>query len=176
MSLPLLASGVMMTVDEFVAVNFRLWRRQPATRRNSWLLGTAMLLLSVSVGLDIVQNGRISNPSTVVFLTVGVLYGLFRLSLTRYQLRRGYVKNAVLRAPTNFTFDAEKLRGENPNGHFEARWRVMRRAVWVKPNWLLLYPTETACYYVDLRRLQVPATPEQLLTLVREAGISVREA
>ena len=164
-----------MTVDEFLAVNFRLWRQQPATRRNHWLLGAAVLLLSVSVGLDVVQNGQISNSSTVVFLAVGVLYGLLRMGLVRYQLRRGYANNAVLRAPTDFTFDAEMLRGQSANGRFKARWSTLRRAVWVKPNWLLLYPTEAACYYVDLRRVQAPSTPGQLLALVKDAGIVVRE-
>ena len=164
-----------MTANEFVAVNFRLWRRQPATRRSHWLLGTAVLLLSVGVGLDIAQNGRISNSSTVVFLVVGVLYGLFRLGLVRYQLRRGYVKNTGLHHPIDFTFTAETLRGNSADGHFEARWRPLRRAAWVKPHWLLLYPTATACYYVDLRCLQAPGTPEQLLALVKDAGISVRE-
>lgn len=175
MPLPFLAPGVTMTADEFVAVNFRMWRQQPATRRNYWLLGAALLLLSVSIGLDVVQNGRISNPSTITFLTVGVLYGLFRMSLVRYQLRRGYAKNPVLRAPTDFTFDTEMLRGQSPNTRFETRWNTMRRAVWVKPNWLLLYPTEAACYYVDLRCLQAPDAAEQLLTLVRDAGIAMRE-
>ncbi|WP_375434754.1 hypothetical protein [uncultured Hymenobacter sp.] len=175
MALPLLAPGVIMTANEFVAVNFRLWQQQSATRRRHWLLGAALFLLSVSVGLDAAQNGRISNSNTVLFLGLGALYGLFRLRLVRYQLRRGYAKNVVLHAPTDFTFDAEMLRGHTDNSRFEARWSAMRRAVWVKPNWLLLYPTETACYYVDLRRLQAPATPEQLLALVREAGISVRE-
>ncbi|MDF7810359.1 hypothetical protein [Hymenobacter sp. YC55] len=174
-SASLIAPGVTMTADDFVVVNFRLWRQQPATRRNYWLLGAALLLLSIAVALDVVQNHRISNPSTLAFLAVGVLYGLFRMSLVRYQLRRGYERNAVLRAPTDFTFDVEFLRGQTSNGRFEARWTTMRRAVWVKPNWLLLYPTEAACYYVDLRRIQAPAALEQLLALVREAGIAVRE-
>ncbi|MBO0360048.1 hypothetical protein J0X19_18960 [Hymenobacter sp. BT186] len=172
---PLLVSGVTMTADEFVAANFRLWQKRPRTKLNHWLLGVALLLLGVSVALDVMQTGYVSNWSTVAVLAVGVLYGLFRMQLVRYQLRRGYAKNTVLQVPVAFTFDAEMLRGQSTDGRFEVRWRTLRRAVWVQPNWLLLYPTEAACYYVDLRRVQVPGTPEQLLSLVRAAGVPVVE-
>lgn len=164
-----------MTADEFVAVNFQLWQKRPRTKLNHWLLGLALLLLGVSVALEVVRTGRISNWSTVAVLAVGVLYGLLRMQLVRYQLRRGYDKNTVLRVPVDFTFDAEMLRGQSTDGRFEARWRTLRRAVWVQPNWLLLYPTEAACYYVDLRRVQAPGTPEQLLVLLKEANVPIVE-
>ncbi len=175
MALPLLAPGVVMTADEFVAVNFRLWRKQRRTLFNYLLLGAALALLGMSVALDIAANKQVTNWGTASVLVVGLLYGLLRMQLVRYQLRRGYAKNTGLREPTNFTFDTQMLWGQSTNSHFEAPWSIMRRAAWVQPNWLLLYPTETACYYVDLRRLQAPSTPEQLLALVREAGIAVRK-
>ncbi len=164
-----------MTADEFVAVNFRLWRKRPRTKLNHGLLGLALLLLGISVALDVVRTGYVSNWSTVAVLAVGVLYGLFRMQLVRYQLRRGYVKNTALHIPVDFSFDAEMLRSQSTDGCFEARWHTVRRAVWVRPDWLLLYPTEVACYYVDLRRVQTPNTPEQLLSLVRHAGVPVVE-
>ncbi|HLK96941.1 MAG TPA: hypothetical protein VK364_04170, partial [Hymenobacter sp.] len=166
-TLPLLAPNVTMTAAEFVTVNFRLWLRQPATRRNHWILGTALVLLAVSVGLDIIRTGHISSWNTLAFLGVGVLYGLLRTSLVRYQLRRGYSRNAALRDPISFVFDANMLRGHGATGRFEIPWSKVRRAVWVRPNWLLLYPNETGCFYVDLRQLQAPTTPDGLLALVR---------
>jgi len=172
---PLLAPGVTMTADEFVAVNFQLWLRQPASRRNHWILGTALMLLAVGVGLDIIRTGHISSWNTPAFLGVGVLYGLLRTSLVRYQLRRGYSRNSALREPISFSFDANMLRGHGATGRFGISWNKVRRAVWVRPNWLLLYPDETGCFYVDLRQLQVPATPDGLLTLVRDQQISVSE-
>ncbi|WP_156108984.1 hypothetical protein [Hymenobacter sp. APR13] len=172
---PLLLPGVQMTADEFVTVNFRLWRQRPRTRFNHWLLGLAVLLLAGSVALDICRTGHISNQSTVVFLAVAVLYALVRMQLVRYQLRRGYARNTGLHAPISFELDAERLRGRSADGHFEARWQVLRRAVWVHPDWLLLYPTEAACYYLDLRRLQAPATPEQVLALLLQHQIPVQE-
>jgi hypothetical protein len=164
-----------MSSDEYVAVNFRLWQKRPRTKLNHWLLGLALFLLGVSVGLDAVRAGHVSNWSTVAVLAVGVLYSLLRMQLVRYQLRRGYDKNTVLRVPVDFTFDIEMLRGQSTDSRFEVRWRTLRRAVWVHPNWLLLYPTEAACYYVDLRRVQAPSTPQHLLSLVKDAGVPIVE-
>jgi hypothetical protein len=164
-----------MTADEFVAVNFRLWQKRPRTKLNHWLLGAALLLLGVSVALDVIQTGHVSNWSTVAVLAMGILYALVRMAIVRYELRRGYVKNTGLRVPVDFSFDAEMLRGRSTDGRFEGRWRTLRRALWVSPNWLLLYPTEAACYYVDLRCVQAPSTPEQLLSLVKDAGVPIVE-
>jgi len=164
-----------MTADEFVAVNFRLWQKRTRTRFNHWLLGLALLLFGLSVSSDFARTGYISNWGTVAVLAVGALYAFFRVQLVRYQLRRGYSKNTGLRVPTDFTFDTEMLRGQSADGRFEARWRTLRRAVWVQPNWLLLYPTEAACYYVDLRQAQAPGTAEQLLALVQDMGVHVQK-
>lgn len=164
-----------MTADEFVAVSFRLWRRRPRTRFNHWLLGAAILLLASSVVLEIIRLGHVVNQSTVVFLAVAVLYALVRMQLVRYQLRRGYARNTGLHTPISFELDAEQLRGRSANGHFAVRWQVLRRAVWVQPDWLLLYPVEAACYYLDLRRLTAPATPEQVLELLQQHQIPVQE-
>lgn len=164
-----------MTADEYVAVNFRLWKKRPRTLFNHLLLGMAILLLSVGVYQDITRSGYVTNWSGVVFLAVAVLYAGVRMAIVRYELRRGYAKNTGLHHPINFTFDLETLCGSSADGRFEARWRTLRRAVWVRPNWLLLYPTEAACYYVDLRQIQAPNTPEHLLALVRDAKIAVRE-
>jgi hypothetical protein len=164
-----------MTADEFVAVNFRLWLRQPATRRNHWILSAALVLLSVSVGLDILQAGRVSSWSTMIFLAVGVLYGLLRMSLVRYQLRRGYSRNPALREPVSFSFAADRLRGHGAADRHEVRWDKLRRAIWVRPHWLLLYPNETGCFYVDLRQLQAPATPDDVVALLRNQHVLVRE-
>ncbi len=170
----LLLPDVQMTADEFVAVNFRLWRQRPRTRFNHWLLGLAVLLLAGSVALDVARAGRLSNQSTAVFLAVAVLYALVRMQLVRYQLRRGYARNTGLHTPISFELDSEQLRGRSADGHFEVRWRVLRRAVWAHPDWLLLYPTEAACYYLDLRRLQTPATPGQVLALLQQHQIPVQ--
>jgi len=163
-----------MTADEFVAVNFRLWLRQPATRRNHWILGAALVLLGVSAGLAMLQAGRVSSWSSVIFLAVGVLYGLLHGGLVRYQLRRGYSRNPALREPISFTFDADGLRDDSATGRCEVRWDKLRRAAWVRPHWLLLYPTETGCFYVDLRQLQAPATPNDLGALLHDQHVLVR--
>lgn len=164
-----------MTADEFVAVNFRLWRQRPRTHLNHWLLGAALLLLAGSVWLDLTRTGHITKWTTVVLLAVGVLYALLRMALVRYQLRRGYMRNTGLHTPISFELDAEQLRGRSADGHFEVRWKMIRRAMRIGPHWLLLYPTEAACYYLDLRRLQAPATPEDVLTLLQQHQIPVRQ-
>ncbi|GAB3227451.1 hypothetical protein GCM10027346_10820 [Hymenobacter seoulensis] len=165
--LPLRLPGVHLSAEEYVRLNFRLWRAQPKTRINQWLLGAAVLLLAVSVGLDLWQHGRLLRPSTLAFLGVAVAYALFRAGLVRYQLRRAYAQNASMQNPIDFELTAEGLRGTSSLGNFTSRWPQLRRAVWVRPEWLLLYPSEAACYYLDLRCLQAPATPadiEKLLT------------
>lgn len=165
--------GVVMTADDYVAINFRLWQRRPRTRFNHWLLGAALLLLSASVGLDIAQTGRVTNLSSAVFLVVGVLYGLFRLKLVRYQLRRAYAKNPVAQEAVDFVLNADRLCGNSTSGRFEVRWKLIWRAVHVG-DWLLLYPTDAACYYLDLRQRQAPATTEEVFALLSNNSVSVQ--
>ncbi|RSK42422.1 hypothetical protein [Hymenobacter perfusus] len=168
---PIVLSGVQLSAEEFVAVNFRLWRARPRTRLNHWILGAAVALLGVSVGLDLYQHGQLTQPSTLVFLAVAVLYALFRAGLVRYQLRRGYAKNPTLQQPVEFTLTATEIIGRSALGQFSGKWALIRRAVWVQPHWLLLYPTEAACYYLDLRRLQPPATASEVAALLTRHNI-----
>ncbi|RSK48259.1 hypothetical protein [Hymenobacter rigui] len=165
-------TGVQLTADEFVAVNFRLWRARPRTRLNHWILGAAVLLLAVSVGLDGYANGRLTQPATLVPLAVGVLYACLRFGLVRYQLRRGYARNQALQQPTDFTLTNTEIIGRNTLGQFSGKWTLIRQAVWVQPHWLLLYPTEAACYYLDLRRLQAPATAADVAALLERHQIA----
>lgn len=171
----ILVPSVRLTADEYVAVNYRLWRRQPRTYFNHWLLAAAVLLLATSVATDVARTGGISNWSSAAFLGMAVVYALVRMQLVRYQLRRGYAKNVAVHAPIDFAFDADGLRGTSEAGRFEGRWRAVRRAVLVRPHWLLLYPVESACYYVDLRQVQAPGTAAEVLALLREQGIPLRE-
>ncbi|RSK36183.1 hypothetical protein [Hymenobacter metallilatus] len=169
---PITLTGVQLTAEEFVAVNFRLWRTRPRTRLNHWILGAAVGLLGLSVGLDIYQHGQLSQPSTLVFLVVAVLYAVFRAGLARYQLRRGYARNATLQQPVDFTLTDTELVTHTVGGQFSANWSLIRRAVWVQPHWLLLYPSEAACYYLDMRRLQAPATAADVAALLERLQIS----
>ena len=107
-------------------------------------------------------------------LAVGLLYGLLRMALVRYQLRRGFAKNPASQEPIDFAFDTDQLRGSSSGGSFAVRWNQLQRAVRVG-SWLLLYPSDMACYYVDLRHLQTPATPADVLALLREQQVPVRE-
>ncbi len=167
--------NVTLTADEYVAVNYRLWRSRPRTYFNHWLLAAAVGLLAVSVGLDVARTGGISNASSAVLLAVALFYALVRMQLVRYQLRRGYAQNVAVHTPIHFELDADGLRGASELGRFEARWRTVRRAVLVRPHWLLLYPVASACYYVDLRRVQAPATVAEVLALLREHSIPMPE-
>lgn len=171
-STPILLTGVQLSAEEFVAVNFQLWRARPRTRLNHWILGAAVALLGVSVGLDAYQHSPLTQPSTLVFLAVAVLYALFRAGLVRYQLRRGYAKNTTLQQPVEFTLTDTEIIGRSSLGQFSGKWSLIRRAVWVQPHWLLLYPTEAACYYLDMRQLQLPAKVADVAALLTRHGIA----
>lgn len=159
---PLHLAAVRMSEADYVAVNFRLWQARPATRRNHWLLGAAVLLLTISIGLDVWEHGRLETWSTLLFLGVAVAYAALRVGLVRYQLRRGYARNPAAQAPADYTLAADALRGQSADGRFATPWARLKRTVWVGPHWLLLYPTEAACYYLDMRRLQAPATAAEV--------------
>ncbi|TGE08086.1 hypothetical protein [Hymenobacter fodinae] len=172
---PLVFSQITMSADEYVAVNFRLWRQQPATRRNNWLLLIGLGLLSFSLFVRVSQqNGQFTAWSTPVFLLVGLLYALLRPVLVRWTLRRGYSKNAVLNEPVDFILTTDEIIGRSELGQFSGKWATIRRAVLVQPDWLLLYPTEAACYYLDVRRLQAPATFPDVERLLAQHQIPLR--
>lgn len=170
------ARHVTMTADEYVAVNYRLWGQQPRTRRVTWLLNVAILLLTISFGLGIWQ--WVQNPTTDVFWGflpawgLALLYAWWRSWQVKRQLRRGYAQNAALREPIDYEFNADSIITRSAAGEFVTRWKKLRYAVHVG-NWLLLYPQQAACYYVDLRRLTEPAKPRDLEALLDEKGIAV---
>jgi hypothetical protein len=93
----------MMTADEFVAVNFQLWKKRPRTLFNHLLLGMAILLLSVGVYRDVTRFKQVTEWGSVVFLLVAILYAGVRMAVVRYELRRGYTKNTGLHQPITFT-------------------------------------------------------------------------
>lgn len=170
-STSLVLADVRLTADDFVAVNFRLWRVRPRIRLSAWLLGTAGLLLVGSLGLELAQTGAVQDWSTVALLGVALGYGAFRVGLVRYQLRRGYAQDPAGQEPITFTLTNQGLRGQSTLGNFFREWAGVRRAVWVGSRWLLLYPTETACYYLDLNRLRAPATAADVAYLLTQHQI-----
>lgn len=173
---PIHFSRVTMSAAAFVAVNFRLWRAAPATRRNHWILGVGLALLTASLVVELMNTrGRITTWSTLALLGIGVAYGLLRAALVRRQLRRGYGQNTVLQQPADFTLTEEELRGSSPSGEFRTPWTTLRQAIRVGPDWLLLYPTPAACYYLDLRRLEAPATPAAVETLLAQHGVALQK-
>jgi hypothetical protein len=172
---PLLFSQVTMTADEYVAVNFRLWCAQASTRRNNWILAAAIVLLSISLVLNLQQdNWQLTSWSAPSFLAVGVLYALLRAWLVRWMLRRGYAKNTALQQPVDFTLTPDEIKLQSGLGQFSGRWASIKRAVLVAPDWLLLYPNEAACYYLDLRQLQAPATFADVEQLLAQHQLAVR--
>jgi hypothetical protein len=174
---PLVFSQVTMSADEYVAVNFRLWRQQPATRRNNWILLAALVLLSVSLLAQLQQDGwQLISWSAPSFLAVGLLYALLRTWFVRWMLRRGYRKNTVLKEPVDFTLTSEEIKGRSGLGQFTRKVANINQAVLVKPDWLLLYPNQAACYYLDLRRLQAPATLLTVEQLLAQHQLSLRRA
>lgn len=160
---------VQLTADDYVALNFQLWQKRPATRRTFWLLGAAALLLLVSVGLDVARHGTVSNRATLAFLAVAALYGLFRRQLTRYLLRRGFrVQPAV-----DYILTPTDIRVRSEQRQVSVAWNQVREAVWIGPHWMLLFPKApaSACYYLDLRRLEAPATAAEVQQLVTRHGV-----
>ncbi|OGX89125.1 hypothetical protein [Hymenobacter coccineus] len=175
---PTEAPGVLISADEYVAVNLRLWWRAPATRRNHWLLGGALVLLAISVGAQLL--GRAPDGSfawsSPVLLAVGLAYGAARLLLVRRLLRRTYFGSAAMQVPVDYELTEAALCGQSKLGRFDLPWSSLRRAVWVRPNWLLLYPAEAACYYLDLRCLPATTPPAAVAALLTQHNLPQAEA
>jgi len=165
---PVAVPGVRLSAGEYVAVNFRLWWHAAATRRNHWLLGLALALLAASVAMQL--RGRAPDGafawSSPVLLAVGLAYGALRPLLVRRLLRRTYQGSDAMQTPIDYELTAEELRGHSALGHFAVPWPALRRARWVRPDWLLLYPTDAACYYLDLRRLPAAFPADELARLL----------
>ena len=165
-----------MTADEYVAVNYKLWSQQPRTRRVTWLLYVSIALLTISFGLGIWQGLR--NPDTDVFWGflpawgLALAYAWWRQWRVKRALREGYDKNPALRQPIDYLFTPDVITSQSAVGQFTIHWPSLHHAVHVD-DWLLLYPKQLACYYVDLRRLVAPATTNSLLELLDEKGIAV---
>lgn len=165
---------VTMSASEYVAVNTRLWRKRPRTWLNDGLLAMAVVVLGSSLVLNWLNPyPRPTDRGTVLLLVVALGYALGRKALVRWQLRRGYVANVGLQAPIDFFFTSDELRGHSTLGKFSSVWATVRRAVQVG-DWLLLYPTQSACYYVDTRLLAAPATPADLWQLLETHHIPLQ--
>ncbi|MDU0371777.1 hypothetical protein ACFPAF_15345 [Hymenobacter endophyticus] len=172
---PITLSATSLTTDDYVALNFRLWQLQPATRGIKWRLGLLILLLSLSVGLDVLQNGRLEHVFVVIFLGVLVVCAFSLPLLTRYQLRRGYARNPMPAPSISYLLTDTEVIQQSPLGTFPVQWPKIQRAMWVGHNWLLLYPNELGSYYLDMRRLQPPATPAEVAALLTRHNIAQQQ-
>lgn len=169
---PITLSATSLTTDDYVAVNFRLWQVQAATRGIRWRLGLLILLLSLSIGLDFLQNGRLDYVFVVIILGVLVVCVVFLPLLTRYQLRRGYARNPLPIPGMSYLLTDAEVMQQSPLGDFSVPWPKIQRAVWVGTDWLLLYPNEVGSYYLDMRCLQPPATAADVAALLTRHGIA----
>ena len=77
-----------------------------------------------------------------------------------------------MHVPIGYKLTAEEIRGHSALGHFAVPWAGLRRAVWVRPDWLLLYPTDAACYYLDLRRLPAAFSAADLAQLLAQHNVA----
>ncbi|UOQ74605.1 hypothetical protein [Hymenobacter cellulosilyticus] len=151
---------VTLSENDYLTINYGLWNKRLGTRRSNWLLGGGLTLLAIGFVLTLHQNHwRLSSWTTPVLLMVGFLFLVGRASVVRWLMRRGYKKShAALSRPTVYTLTPDEFQGQSELVQFSLQWSAIKKAVWVQPHWLLLYPTEVACYYLDLRCLPAPAT------------------
>ncbi|MCB2377706.1 hypothetical protein LGH70_08945 [Hymenobacter sp. BT635] len=159
---------VSLSKADYVAINHRMWNQRLGTRRSNWLLVGALALLTIGTVYTLVRNsGQLTSWTNPALLLVGIVFLVGRAQFVRWLMRRGYEKSrAQLSRSIVYTLRPNELRGQSELVQFSVQWSAIKKAAWVKPHWLLLYPSEAACYYLDLRCLPAAATAadiEQIL-------------
>ena len=171
---PLVVEGSTISADEFVALQYRLWRQQQRIRLNGWIIGGWVLLMAGFLVRDLVAYGGLAEYYTPAAIAFGVVALLVRGPLARRQFRRYYARTPALASATRFELSPEGLRGQGQLSSMQNRWASFTQAR-LLGSWLLLYVSEASYYYLDLRRLLPPATPADVLALLRAQGVAVRE-
>ncbi|PJJ59178.1 hypothetical protein [Hymenobacter chitinivorans] len=169
---------VTLSPADYVSINYRLWNQRMSTRRSNWLLGGALTLLAISVVYTLGQNSwQLTSWTNPVLLAAGLAFLVGRGQFVRWLLRRGYEKSrAGLSRSMVYTLLPNELQGQSELVQFSLHWSAIRKAVWVEPHWLLLYPTEAACYYLDLRCLPAPTSLADVRELLMAQAIAQHEA
>lgn len=170
MTLPLVIDGTTLTADEFVALQYGLWRKRPRTRLAGWLLLLWVSAMSYFVVRDYLTYHQLTDYFTPTILAVGIVAAFLRGWLVRWQLRRYYARTPALGSPARFELSEAGLRGQGRLSRTETQWAGIVQAQ-VVGHWLLLYITEATYHCLDLRRLQPPATEADVRALLQAQGV-----
>ncbi|TGE25443.1 hypothetical protein E5K00_09715 [Hymenobacter aquaticus] len=102
----------------------------------------------------------------LVLATVGTALGLLH---QWWEYRRAYRQGPAQQASTSFAAEARGIYVEQAGKRRFYRWQEFYS---IQPvgHWLLLYTSVEHCYYLDLNRIEQPATADELRALLPAAA------
>jgi hypothetical protein len=168
---------VLISEDEYATVAAQQWLSRPKYRWPLWVYGLSALVMLLVAAMRL--WARAQNPAEPwpVFELVWVaLIGFYALWWRRQRLeqhyRKSYRSSAQAQAPSTYRFGEDSVENVSTLGQSTLRYAALTKAV-VRGKWLLLYFSDHGFAFVDLTRVQSPATPEDLLGLLRRQGVAV---
>ncbi|GAB3227445.1 hypothetical protein GCM10027346_10810 [Hymenobacter seoulensis] len=113
------------------------------------------------------------NGKFLGWMMVATLFTGLSLLYQWWEYHRAYRTYAAKPKPTAFTLTAEGVRVEAQSGVQYYRWESFYRVQQIQ-DWILFYTSVEDCYYLDLRQVQLPTTPQDVLNLLplREVAVA----
>ncbi|MBD2715567.1 hypothetical protein KBK19_11015 [Microvirga sp. STR05] len=131
----------------------------PAGWNYWWVAGWILLLLAgIWLAPELWQRYLRLALFASLITVIGLLY-------QRYEYRKAFRQSPTAGLNTRFEVLETGIIVEHEGRFTTFLWREFYRIRHIE-SWVLLYPNQEFCYYLDLRNVQPPATASQVLNLL----------
>ncbi|MFD2786017.1 hypothetical protein [Hymenobacter rubripertinctus] len=154
----------------YLALSLRYsFRRKPlmAVLLVPWLTfmwSAGALLTGPTSVIDVLKQ----NPLGMLFMLFFLLLPVLLVWGTWQQ----YQASSLLLNPADYVLNATGVSVRGPAMNTDLMWPAFTRADQFG-SWLLLQASEQSAFFLDLQRIAPPATPADVLELVKSGGVSV---
>lgn len=146
------------------------WSFTLKTNPVMWVLMLPLLsmfagIVSFIIRPDLLRQ-TLHDPPWVFIIVLGSLL------LMPWQMHRQYRRTPLLHGRTSYELSDEGLRVVNEQQNTRLRWETMPRA-YQFGSWLILNTGGQQGFFLDLRRVQAPYAPDNVLRLLRHHDVEL---
>ena len=161
-----------MTLPEFRALNWALIRRTRKRLLIAPLFG--VFIVAVNLASDAKYKAEGISPLTG-FAIVGsliLLYTLFFYGLNK-TIKKNYVNTSALADGMTITLSDASISLHSKVVNSECSWPNSYKKATRLKNWVILSSGPSSAYFLDVEKMEAPATIADLTTLLLQKGIKI---
>ncbi|OON68788.1 hypothetical protein [Hymenobacter sp. CRA2] len=168
---------VTISEAEFATIATEQWLSQPKNRWVLWIYGLSGVVFLVLAGLRLWERAEDPTAPWPVFELIWVAFILLYVFWWRpYRLRQFFRKNyrssAASQAACTYHFREDEIDNISDLARGSVRYEALVKAR-QRGRWLLLYFSDSGYAFIDVDKIQPPATAADLHQLLQQKGVNV---